>query len=217
MMGDRDYRTTISSAIDAIIKETESQPANPQDNKAISLHEVVRCMRRSYFDRFDRKDSENKMFGDLFGSLIRKLSYGSQIGEFAIEDIKLKGQADIIADDIVIILKMVSSPPETPFASDVLYLIACMWIFNKIDVVVVYISNDGKESSFSALRDKKMFEEIIRRVRVFSNLIGEKKTPILEPSSECSNCQYYERCYIKKQEGRQFSITDLFGMKKELK
>jgi CRISPR-associated exonuclease Cas4 len=155
------------------------------------------------------------MFGDLFGSLIRKLSYGSQIGEFAIEDIKLKGQADIIVDDIVIILKMVSSPPETPFASDILYLNACLWIFNKIDGVVVYISNDGKESSFSALRDKKMFEEAIRRVRVFSNLIGEKKMPILEPSLECSNCQYYERCYTKKQEGKQFSITDLFGMKKE--
>jgi CRISPR-associated exonuclease Cas4 len=92
-----------------------------------------------------------------------------------------------------------------------------MWIFNKIDSVIVYITNDGKESSFSVPRDKKMFEETIRRVRVFSNLIEEKKMPILEPSLECSSCQYYERCYIKKKEGKQFSITDLFGIKTHTK
>lgn len=170
-------------------------------------------MRRSYFDRFDRIESENKI-GDLFGGLIRKLPYGSKTGEFAIEDIKLKGQADMIVDDIVIIFKMVSEPPETPFASDVLYLNACMWIFNKVEGVIAYITNDGKEASFALIREKKMFEEVIRRIRVFSNLIGEKKTPILEPSPECSSCQYYERCYIKKHEGKQFSISELFGRKK---
>jgi CRISPR-associated exonuclease Cas4 len=215
MMGDRDYRKTISGAIDAITRETEPQISN-QDGKTVFLQEVVRCMRRSYFDRFDRIES-NKIFGNLFGSLIRKMPYGSKIGEFTIEDIKLKGQADMIADDIVIIFKMISSAPETPSASDVLYLNACMWIFNKTEGVIIYITSDGTESSFSLLRDKKMFEETIRRVRVFSNLVSEKKLPILEPSLECSRCQYYERCYIKKQEGKQFSITELFGINKESK
>jgi CRISPR-associated exonuclease Cas4 len=214
MMGDRDYRKTITSAIDAITKEAEPQLSNPQDNKTIFLYEVVRCMRRSYFDRFDRLEPEGKIVGDLFGGLIRKLPYGSKIGEFAIEGIKLKGQADMIVDDIVIIFKMVSLPLETPLASDILFLNACMWIFNKTEGVIIYITNDGRESSFSVLRDKKMFEEVIRRVRVFSNLIGEKKAPILEPSLECSGCQYYERCYIKKHEGKQFSLTELFGVKK---
>jgi CRISPR-associated exonuclease Cas4 len=214
MMGDRNYRSTVSSAIDAITKEAETQISNPQDNKTVFLYEVVRCLRRSYFDRFDRLESENKGFGSLFEGLIRKLPYGSKIGEFAIDEIKLKGQADMIVDDIVILFKMVSSPPEMPFASDILYLNACMWIFNKTDGVVIYITNDGKESSFSVLREKKMFEEILRRVRVFSNLIGEKKAPILEPSLECSGCQYYERCYIKRQEGKQFSISEMFSIKK---
>ncbi|MFN3654896.1 MAG: Dna2/Cas4 domain-containing protein, partial [Candidatus Nitrosotenuis sp.] len=84
---------------------------------------------------------------------------------------------------------------------------------NKTDGVIVYLT-DEKESSFVVMRDKKMFEETIRRVRVFSNLIAEKKSPILEPSAECSGCQYYERCYIKKHEGKQFSLTELFGQKK---
>jgi CRISPR-associated exonuclease Cas4 len=214
MMGDRDYRQTITSAIDALAKDTEMQVVNPEDNKAIYLHEVVRCMRRSYFDRFDRLEQENKSFGELFGGLVRKLQYGSKVGSFDIEDIKLNGQADMIVDDIVIIFKKVSDTPVTPNASDVLYLNACMWIFNKTDGVVIYLTDDEKESSFSVMRDKKMFEETIRRVRVFSNLISDKKVPILEPSQECSGCQYYDRCYIKKQEGKPFNITELFTHRK---
>jgi len=214
MMGERNYRSTVSSAIDALTKETETLLADPQDNKIVFLYEVVRCMRRSYFDRFDKLEPENKVLGGLFEGLIRKLPYGSKIGEFAIDEVKLKGQADMIVDDTVILFKMVSFPPEMPFASDILYLNACMWIFNKNDGVIIYITNDGKESSFSVLREKKMFEEILRRVRVFSNLIGEKKAPILEPSLECSSCQYYERCYIKKQEGKQFSLSEMFNIKK---
>lgn len=215
MMGDRDYRKTIISAIDAITKEVESQVADPNDNKTIFLYEVVRCMRRSYFDRFDRIEQENKSFGNLFGGLVRKLPYGSKIGQFAIDGINLKGQPDMIVDDVVIIFKTVPVSPETPFASDVLYLNACLWIFNKPEGIVIYITDDGKESSFALIREKKMFEEAIRRVRVFSNLISDKKTPILEPSTECTSCQYYDRCFIKKHEGKQFSISELFGVKKD--
>lgn len=213
MMGDRDYRKTITSAIDAITREVEPQAIDPNDSKTIYLHEVVRCMRRSYFDRFDKSEQENKTFGNLFGGLIRKLPYGSKVGQFAIDEISLKGQPDMIVDDVVIIFKTVPASPETPFASDVLHLNSCLWIFNKTEGVIVYITDDGKESSFALIREKKMFEEVIRRVRVFSNLIGDKKTPILEPSTECTACQYYERCFMKKHEGKQFSIAELFGVK----
>ncbi|MEM3007368.1 MAG: Dna2/Cas4 domain-containing protein [Candidatus Nitrosotenuis sp.] len=213
MMGDRDYRRIISAAADALAKETGFEVTTPSDNKTIFLHEVVRCMRRSYFDRFDKREQEDRSIMEMVGGLIRKLPYGAKAGEFAIEDIKLKGQADMIVDDIVLIFKKASAQPETPDASDVLYINACLWIYNKTDGVIVYLT-DEKESSFVIMRDKKMFEETIRRVRVFSNLIAEKKLPILEPSAECSECQYYERCYIKKHEGKQFSLAELFGQKK---
>jgi CRISPR-associated exonuclease Cas4 len=214
MMGDRDYRKTITDAIDALARETGFQVPGPSDNKTIFLHEVVRCMRRSYFDRFDRIEQGNNSFAELFGGLVRKLPYGSKIGEFDIEDIKLKGQADMIVDDIVIVFKKISGMPETPNASDVLYLNACMWIFNKTEGVIVYLTDNEKESSFAVMREKKMFEETIRRVRVFANLINDKKIPILEPSQECSTCQYYDRCYIKKHDGKQFNLTELFSHKK---
>lgn len=213
MMGDKDYKQTINSALDTLVKETTQQISNPSNKNEIFLHEVARCMRRSYFDRFDALDVPGKDFEGVLGGLIRKLPYGAKLGEFAIDEIKLRGQADMIVDDIVIIFKTIKDPPENPNASDVLYLNGCMWIFNKTEGVIVYVTGDGKETSFALFREKKMFEELIRRVRVYSNLISDKKAPILEPSSECANCQYYERCYIKKREGRQISIHELFGSK----
>jgi CRISPR-associated exonuclease Cas4 len=213
MMGDKDYRQTINAALDTLSKETKPQITTPNDSKQIFLHEVTRCMRRSYFDRFDVIETQGKDFEGILGGLIRKLPYGSQLGEFAIDGIKLKGQADMIVDDIVVMFKTVKEFPENPNASDILYLNGCMWIFNKTEGVIVYVTGDGKETSFALFKEKKMFEEVIRRVRVFSNLISDKKVPILEPSSECASCQYYEKCYIKKREGKQINISELFGSK----
>jgi CRISPR-associated exonuclease Cas4 len=213
MMGDKDYKQTINAALDVLTKETTPQITNLNDKNEILLHEVVRCMRRSYFDRFDIIEKTGRDFDGILGGLIRKLPYGSKLGEFAIDEIKLKGQADMIVDDIVFVFKTVKDAPENPDASDILYLNGCMWIFNKTEGVIVYLTNDGQETSFAMNREKKMFEETIRRVRVFSNLIADKKAPILEPSPECTSCQYYERCYIKKREGKQITISELFGSK----
>jgi len=215
MMGDKDYKHVINGALDTLTRETVHKIANPSDSKIILLHEVVRCMRRSYFDRFDSLEPVGRNLADIFGGLIRKLPYGAKVGEFSIDEIKLNGQADMIVDDVVIVFRMIRDLPETPAAEDILYLNGCMWIFGKTEGVIVYLTGDGKETSYALTREKKMFEEIIRRIRVYSNLIVDKKTPILEPSSECTNCQYYERCYIKKHEEKQLSISELFGTKKK--
>jgi CRISPR-associated exonuclease Cas4 len=64
-------------------------------------------------------------------------------------------------------------------------------------------------------RDKKMFEEVVRRVRVLSDLLSEHKTPILEPSHNCMDCQYYQRCFIPKKNSKQFSLSEILGLSKE--
>jgi CRISPR-associated exonuclease Cas4 len=151
------------------------------------------------------------------GGLLRKVSYGSTSGEFALDDIKLKIRADMVVDDVVIIFQTVTKLPENPLPSDALYLNACLWILNKEEGVIIYLTAEGNESSFSMSRDKKMFEESIRRVRVLSNLLEEKKTPIIEPSSECTTCQYYEECYIKKRKSASISLESLLGLKDQNK
>jgi CRISPR-associated exonuclease Cas4 len=213
MMGDRDYRTLIKNAIASIGKEVELQ-IDANDIKTIHLDEVVGCLRRSYYNRVEPKEIERTGFTELVGGLLRTKGYGSKIGEFEIDELKLKGQTDMIVEDVVFVFRSTSKLPEDPIAHDLLYLNACMWIFDKTEGILVYLTGDRKEASFTLSRDKKMFEEIVRRIRVLNDLLKEKKVPILEPSDECNNCQYYEKCYIRQKIGKSISLKDLVGLNK---
>jgi len=216
MMGDRDYRQLIKNAIESIGRDIEPK-IDPKDNKKIHLHEVVRCLRRSYYDRTDPIDPQWTSFKNLMTGLLQKMEYGGKEGAYPLEDITLMGKSDMIVDDTIIIFRSTLEIPENPFSSDLLYLNACMWIFKKIEGIIVYMTSDGKEMSFSLSKSNKMFEEVVRRVRVLKDLLEEKKVPIIEPTIECSSCQYYERCFVKQRIGKQIDIQDLFGMKKSSK
>lgn len=210
-MGERDFRQTVKSAVESIGKELEVQ-IDPKDIQTIHLYEVVQCLRRSYYDRVDPREIERGGFNELLSGLLRKLEYGSEPKEFAIDDIRLKGQVDMIVDDTILLFRSAEAELENPLGSDILYLNTCMWIYDKHDGIVVYISKDRNETIFSLTRNKKMFEEIIRRVRVLKDLLKEQKLPILEPSTDCSECQYYERCYMKKKNSKQVSLSEMLGM-----
>lgn len=214
MMGDRDFRSIVKNAVDSIGRELEIE-IDVKDIKTIHLKEVVQCLRRSYYDRIDPKEVERRGFNDLLSGLLRKLQYGSNPKEFPIEDIKLRGHADMIADDSIILFRPANIILETPLANDVLYLNACMWIYDKTDGIVIYITGNKEETIFSLTRDKKMFEEVIRRVRVLSDLLKEQKTPILEPSNDCTDCQYYQRCFITKKNAKHVSLSEMLGLGKD--
>ena len=213
MMGDRDFRATIQSALRSIGKELQLD-IDSENIQTIHLHEVVQCLRRSYFDRIDPVEIERRGFNELLSGLLRKLEYGSEPKEFEIDDIKLQGQTDMIVDDAIMLFRSTQTELENPLANDVLYLNACLWIYDKTEGIVVYITGDKKETTFSLTRNKKMFEEVIRRVRVLNNLLKEEKAPILEPSTECSECQYYERCFIKKKNSKHVDIGEMLGLGK---
>ncbi|MDB9722072.1 hypothetical protein PL987_03350 [Nitrosopumilus sp.] len=213
MMGDRDFRTTIQTALSSIGKELQLD-IDPKNIQTIHLQEVVQCLRRSYFDRIDPVEIERRGFNELLSGLLRKLEYGSESKVFEIDDIKLEGQTDMIVDDAIMLFRPAQGELENPIANDVLYLNACLWIYDKTEGIVVYITGDRKETTFSLTRNKKMFEEVIRRVRVLNNLLKEQKAPILEPSAECSECQYYEKCFMKKKNSKHVDIGEMLGMGK---
>lgn len=210
-MGDRNYRRIITDVMERLGHDIK--PETEKDNKIIHFSEIARCLRRSYFDRTDPLEQKGLRFLDLFRELMKKIPYGSVQGEFSVDDIKLKIYADMIVDDVVIIFRPVPRPPEKMIPSDVLYLNACLWILKKTDGIILYFAENGDEVSFSLIRENKMFEESIRRVKILSNLLEEKKIPVLEPSSECNTCQYYEKCYVKEKRAATFSIESLLGFK----
>lgn len=211
MMGDRDFRGLIRGALDSIGRELDAK-VDASDSKTVHLHEVTRCMRRSYYDRADPLDAERGGFNELLGGLLQKLGYGTEPAEYDMGGTTLRARADMIADDAVILFRSSSEVLQDPRAEDLLYLNACLWIYGKSDGVIVYVAGDRKEASFSATRDKKIFEETARRVRVYADLLAGSKVPILEPSDQCSGCQYYQRCYMKERVGRAVTLKELVGM-----
>ena len=210
-MGDRDFRSIIQNALGSIGKELEIE-IDPKNIQTIHLQETVQCLRRSYYDRVEPNEIERRGFNELLSGLLRKLQYGSEPKEFVIDDVRLKGQADMIVDDSILLFRSANGELENPRANDLLYLNACLWIYEKQDGMIVYITGDRKETTFSLTRNKKMFEEIIRRVRVLNDLLKQQKTPILEPSVDCSDCQYYERCFVKRKHAKQITLAEMFGM-----
>ena len=209
--GDRDYKQIVRDAIDSIGEDIEFK-IDAKDISTIYLQEAVKCLRRSFYDRTDPLETEQTQFNKVLGGLFRKMKSQSSLGNYDMDGgLALKGQVDMIKDDVVLIFRSIDKFPENPMPVDILYVNACMWMFEKIEGVIVYITPDGKEDSFVTNRNQRMFEEVIRRTKVFHDLLNEKKVPIIEPSTDCQDCQYYERCYIRKKEGKTITIASLFG------
>ena len=211
MSGDRDYKRIVKDAIDSIGEDVQLK-IDTKDLNTIYLHEATKCLRRSFYDRTDPLETEQTQFNKVLGGLFRKMKSHSSLGKYDMtEGLALKGQVDMIKEDVVLIFRSIAKFPENPMPVDMLYVNACMWMFNKIEGVIVYITPDGKEDSFVTTRNQKMFEEVIKRTRVFQDFLKENRLPIIEPSRDCLTCPYYERCYIRKKEGKQISIASLFG------
>ena len=213
-MGDKDFRSVVKNAIEAIEGEI-SIKIDAENTKIIHLKEAVQCLRRSYYDRTNPLDVERIGFNQMISGLVQKLSYGSKSKDYAVGEISLRGQADIIADDYVILFRPADSEPDTPKAGDLLFLNACMWIYEKQEGMIVYVTGNEEESMFAVTRDKKMFEEVIRRTRILNDLLNEKKTPVLEPSIDCNRCQYYQRCFITKKNAKQVTLAEMLGFTKK--
>ena len=216
-VGDRDYKQIVRDAIDDLGEDIQLK-IDTKDSNTIYVNEATKCLRRSFYDRTEPLETEQTQFNKVLGGLFRKMKSQSTIAKYEMDDgLALKGQVDMIKDDVVLIFRSVNRYPENPLPVDILYLNACMWMFNKIEGVIVYITPDGKEDSFVTNRNQKMFEEVIRRTKVFHDLIERRNTdpkakpPIIEPSIDCLDCQYYERCYIRKKEGKQITLSSLFG------
>ena len=219
VVGDRDYKQIVREAIDSI-GEAAQLKFDTKNPNIIYLHEATKCLRRSFYDRTEPLETEQTQFNKVLGGLFRKMKSKATIGKYEMDGgLALKGQVDMIEDDVVMIFRAVNRYPENPLPADILFVNACMWMFDKIEGVVVYITPDGKEESFVTNRNQKMFEEVVRRTKVFHDLLERRNTdpkakpPIIEPSLDCLDCQYYERCYIKKKEGKPITFRNLFGSK----
>jgi CRISPR-associated exonuclease Cas4 len=216
MIGDRDIRKMIEKTIDRIYDNIDQVSRNNNPD-VIDVLEACRCTRLSYFERKDPvPDLKNSSkVSILIRDSVRR-SFNNMEGEYKVDNLSVRGTADTIIDNqFVVRFELVTRLPDTPHPRDLLYLNACLFIFNKLDGILIYITPEGYTSEFFITKNNKMFEDVIRRARILSTLLKESKIPIIEPCDLCLSCKYYERCYYRERKISNFSLDALFGRGKK--
>lgn len=216
MIGDRDVRKMIEKTFDKIYDSIDQVPRN-DDPDVIHVLEACRCTRLSYYERKDSVSTPKTIskVSILIKDSVRR-SFNNVEGEYKVDNLSVQGTADTIIDNqFVVRFELVAQLPDTPHPRDLLYLNACLFIFNKIDGVIIYMTPEGHTSEFFITKNNKMFEDVIRRARILSTLLKESKIPMIEPCDLCLNCKYYERCYYRERKISNFSLDALFGLGKK--
>ena len=212
MLGERDVKKMIEKTFDKIYTNI-GQISSKNDPDIIHVLEASRCTRLSYYERKDPVNTEGSIskISILLKDGIRR-SFSNIDGEYKVDNLTLQATADTIIDDqYVARFELVTKLPDVPHPRDLLYLNACLFVFNKNDGVIIYMTPDGQSLEFFVTKNNRMFEDVVRRARILSTLLKECKVPIIEPCDLCLSCKYYERCYYRERKISNFSLESLFG------
>lgn len=212
MLGERDVKKMIEKTFDKIYANI-GQISSKNDPDIIHVLEASRCTRLSYYERKDPVSTQGSIakISILLKDGIRR-SFSNIDGEYKVDNLTLHATADAIIDDqYVARFELVTKLPEVPHPRDLLYLNACLFVFNKNDGVLIYMTPDGQSLDFFVTKNNRMFEDVVRRARILSTLLKECKVPIIEPCDLCLSCKYYERCYYRERKISNFSLESLFG------
>lgn len=212
MLGERDVKKMIEKTLDKIYTNI-GQISSKNDPDIIHVLEASRCTRLSYYERKDPVSTQGSIakISILLKDGIRR-SFSNIDGEYKVDNLTLHATADTIIDDqYVARFELVTKLPEVPHPRDLLYLNACLFVFNKNDGVLIYMTPDGQSLEFFVTKNNRMFEDVVRRARILSTLLKECKVPIIEPCDLCLSCKYYERCYYRERKIANFSLESLFG------
>jgi len=209
MLGGRNFHKLIEEELIKISKKLTLV----YDSNGIHVSEITRCSRLSYFERTDP-------FVDEYSNALSNISKGSLTmllngitREYKVDDLILYATVDLIIDNEMIInFVPVSKIPEYPHPNDLLYTNASMFIFDIQGGFIVYFTPEGKFVEFSVSESKRMFEQVVRRARILSLLLKEKKTPVVEPSELCFSCKYFQRCFQQKESEH---LVDILGIGKK--
>lgn len=209
MLGGRDFHKLIEDELIKISKKLTLV----YDSNGIHVSEITRCSRLSYFERMDPFVDEysNALSNISKGSLTKLLNGITR--EYKVDDLILYATVDLMIDNEMIInFVPVSKIPEYPHPNDLLYTNASMFIFDIQGGFIVYFTPEGKFVEFSVSESKRMFEQVVRRARILSLLLKEKKTPVVEPSELCFSCKYFQRCFQQKESEH---LVDILGIGKK--
>lgn len=205
MLGERNWRELINKVIDD--KYNRFVEKSYEYNK-ITVDECVKCLRRAYYDRVSPLLPSKKVkIQTILSNSIRL----NKKKEYKVNDLTLIGSADIIIDKVLFNIVLVNDIPAEPLPEDILGLNANLFVFDLDEGVIIYSDVKGSTTEFSLSKDAHLFNETLRRARILYTLLKENKVPVIEPSHTCIECQYQERCYMRKLKERDSLIDKILG------
>jgi len=208
MLGSRDVKKMIhkefESAYNNQIRDSETS------TEKIHAKEASRCTRLAYYERKNPLPPDsNSAISVLIKDSIRRL-FGNINSEYKVDALSILASADMLVDkEYVVKIELVSKLPTMPHPSDLLYLNACLFAFDKMDGILIYTNIEGNTVEFSLTRNNRMLHEIVRRAKILSTLLNEDRVPIVEPSELCLSCKYYERCYAQERKNSSLGFLGL--------
>lgn len=206
MLGERSIKDSVNKAIDSMLMVE-------RDDNRIHVDEVTGCLRRSYYNRRERSIPMK----ERLILMQRSMHVNSKANrmEYRVEDLILVSDIDAIVDDALVRFEIVDELPTAPEPASLISLNASLWMQDKEEGALVYLTRSGESIQFSLTRDKRLFDETIRRAKVLNMLLKENRLPVLEPSESCIKCSYYEKCYVPHKRYESPTLERIFGLKRE--
>lgn len=212
MLGSRDYAKMISDKLKQI--HSTRLKSKQLDNHTIDVEEAIQCTRLSYYERMERIDDA---IPEIINNLLKETflsKLDSAVAEYTVEKLRLLvTPALIVDDDVIVNFTVVSNLPDKVTPGDLLYTNACLFALDRELGVVVYVTPEGSHTQFFVGKSNRMFEHVIRRARILSMLLEDRKIPVIEPSQFCLSCKYNERCFPQQKDTSLHLLEGLFGTK----
>lgn len=214
MLGSRDFPKLI---LDKLIQiYCAGAKHNQLDEDTIDVAEAIQCNRLSYYER---TEPENDALPQIIQRILKlgfRDALGSVAAEYKVENLTLTVTPDLVFEkDFVVNFYPVSTLPDSLLPEDMLYTNACLFALEREVGVVVYVTQDGQQTQFFVGKSNRMFEQVVRRARILSILLGERKTPVIEPSKYCLTCKYNDRCFPQQKDTGPQLLEGLFSLGKK--
>jgi CRISPR-associated exonuclease Cas4 len=214
MLGSRDFPKLIQ---DKLMQIYGARLKHKQlDSDTIDVAEAIQCNRLSYYER---TEPENGALPQIIQNILRQgflSAMGSPSAEYKVENLTLLVTCDLVVEkDFIVNFYLVSTLPDSLLPKDMLYTNACLFALERELGVVVYVTPDGQQMQFFVGKSNRMFEQVVRRARILSMLLDERKTPVIEPSQFCLTCKYNDRCFPQQKDNSPQLLEGLFGAGKK--
>jgi len=187
----------------------------------IHVHEVVQCLRKSYYERkyYSKRyehisDTKSVILGlglavhEALENIFSRVLGAECEKEFvktvyiAGNDIKVVGTVDLWINGTVVDLKTVNKIPDRPYDHHILQLQMYMWLTDTDTAYVVYIcKRDGRVRVHGVVRDQRVIDRLIDRVAVFYKHLRDDTVPPPEETILCKYCEYSLDCFANGKSG----------------